>query len=73
VYTAIVGTVMLAALLEWILWLGAFNYCLMKAWQKAENWATRILAVLIGFAFTALRYASMVPGNLLADEICSLD
>lgn len=58
VYVAIVGLVMLAALLEWILWLLAFLYCLTKVWQKAEGngkWSIRILCVLNMAFFTAMR------------------
>ena len=55
VYTAIVGTVMLAALLEWFLWLAAFLYCLVKVFQKAETMSIRILAVIMMIIFTALR------------------
>ena len=54
-YIAIVGTVMLAAVLEWILWLLAFLYCLVKVFAKAENAGIRILAVVVGILFTALR------------------
>ena len=50
------GTVMLAAFLEWFLWLAAFLYCLIKVYQKAEHWTVRVLAVLMIFGFTALRY-----------------
>ncbi|KAF2732151.1 BcCHSVII, class VII chitin synthase [Polyplosphaeria fusca] len=55
VYVAIIGTVMLAALLEWFLWLAAFLYCLVKVFQKAENWSVRILSVLMMILFTAFR------------------
>lgn len=37
VYVAIVGTVMLAALLEWILWLLAFLYCLAKVRPRSAK------------------------------------
>lgn len=56
VYTAIVGLVMIAALLEWFLWIAAFLYCLGKVFVKAEHWTVRVLAVLVGIAFTLLRY-----------------
>ena len=56
VYTAIVGSVMVAAFLEWFLWLAAFMYCLLKVYQKAEHWSVKVLAVLIAIAFTLLRY-----------------
>lgn len=45
VYVSIVGSIMLAALLEWILWLLAFLFCLGKVLQKAEDWSVRVLAV----------------------------
>lgn len=37
IYTGIVGTVMIAAFVEWFMWLGAFLYCLVKVFQKAES------------------------------------
>ena len=49
------GTVMLAAFLEWFLWLAAFIYCLVKVFQKAEHWSIRLLAVVMMIAFSALR------------------
>ncbi|TKA82684.1 Chitin synthase D [Friedmanniomyces simplex] len=58
VYVGIVGTVMLAALLEWILWLLAFLYGLAKAFQKADRelrWSTRILAFVNMVFFVAMR------------------
>lgn len=58
VYTSIVGVCMLAALLEWFLWIAAFLYCLVKVFQKAEHWTIRVLAVIIGVLFTLLRYVS---------------
>ncbi|KAK4465275.1 family 2 putative glycosyltransferase [Cladorrhinum samala] len=56
VYTAIVGVVMLAAFLEWFLWIAAFMYCLWKVFIKAEHWTIRLLAVFIGIAFLLLRF-----------------
>ncbi|KUI68549.1 Chitin synthase D [Cytospora mali] len=55
VYTAIVGIVMLAALLEWFLWIGAFMYCLWKVFRKSEHWTVNVLAVIIAVAFLLLR------------------
>ncbi|KAK9800013.1 putative chitin synthase [Seiridium cardinale] len=55
IYTAIVGVLMLAALLEWFLWIAAFLYCLVKVFQKAEHWTVRVLAVIIAVLFTLLR------------------
>lgn len=56
VYVSIVGTVMLAAFLEWFLWLAAFLYCLFKVFQKAENVSTRVLVIINVILFTLLRY-----------------
>jgi chitin synthase len=46
---------MLAAFLEWFLWLAAFMYCLVKVFQKAETISVRILSVVMMVLFTALR------------------
>ncbi|WQF80085.1 Putative chitin synthase, nucleotide-diphospho-sugar transferase [Colletotrichum destructivum] len=55
VYTSIVGLVMLAAILEWFLWIAAFLYCLWKVFIKAEHWSIRVLAVIVGVLFTCFR------------------
>ncbi|KAF2789308.1 glycosyltransferase family 2 protein [Melanomma pulvis-pyrius CBS 109.77] len=55
VYVSIIGTVMLAAFLEWFLWLAAFMYCLVKVFQKAETISVRILSVIMMILFCALR------------------
>ncbi|KAK2750378.1 hypothetical protein FQN57_003858 [Myotisia sp. PD_48] len=55
VYVAVIGPVMLAALLEWFLWLAAFLYCLYKVFVKADHWSVKLLAVLMMIAFSALR------------------
>lgn len=47
---------MVAAFLEWFLWLAAFLYCLWKVFIKAEHWTVNVLAVVIAVAFTLLRY-----------------
>jgi len=60
VYTSIVGTIMLAALLEWFLWLAAFIYCLVKVYQKSEHWSVKVLAIIVGTTFTFLRYVTFV-------------
>ena len=69
IYVAIVGTVMLAALLEWFLWLAAFLYCLCKVFKKAENRSTKVLATFTIVLFTALRYTdkSTFGANQAAD------
>jgi chitin synthase len=46
---------MIAAFLEWFLWLAAFMYCLVKVYQKAEHWSVKVLAVALAFVFTMLR------------------
>ena len=56
VYVSIMGTVMMAAFLEWFLWLAAFLYCLIKVFKKAEHWSVRLLAVVMMIGFTLLRY-----------------
>ena len=55
VYVSIVGSIMLSALLEWILWLCAFLFCLAKVVQKAENRSVRALAVANMIFFVAMR------------------
>jgi len=47
---------MLAALLEWFLWVAAFLYCIVKVFQKADTISIRILSVLFGILFFLLRY-----------------
>jgi chitin synthase len=47
---------MLAALLEWFLWLAAFCYCLAKAYKKSQHWSEKILAVAMVISFVALRF-----------------
>lgn len=55
IYVSIVGSIMLAALLEWILWLLAFLFCLAKVVQKAESWSVRVLALANMVFFVAMR------------------
>ncbi|KUJ10263.1 uncharacterized protein LY89DRAFT_675121 [Mollisia scopiformis] len=55
IYTAIVGSVMIAAFVEWFMWLAAFMYCLVKVFQKAEHWSVKVLAVVVAIVFTLLR------------------
>lgn len=58
VYVSIVGLVMIAALIEWLLGLAAFLYCLIKVFQKAEDRSTRVLAIILMIVFSALRYVA---------------
>jgi hypothetical protein len=55
VYVSVIGPVMIAAFLEWFLWLAAFCYCLWKVFCKAENWCTRALAIGMILFFVAFR------------------
>lgn len=52
---------MLAAFLEWFLWLAAFLYCLCKVYAKAENISVKILALIMMVLFTLLRYVEWQP------------
>lgn len=56
---------MLAALLEWLLWLAAFMYCLIKVFQKAETASIKVLAVVMMILFTLLRWVQKfkIRGN----------
>lgn len=47
---------MIAACLEWFLWLAAFLYCLWKVFKKAEHWSVNVLTLIVGIAFTLMRY-----------------
>ena len=49
------GTVLMAAFLEWFLWLAAFIYCLLKVYKKAEHWSIKLLAVVMMIGFSVLR------------------
>ncbi|KAI0396723.1 class VII chitin synthase [Xylariaceae sp. FL0594] len=55
IYTTIVGIIMLAAILEWFLWIAAFMYCLYKVFRKAEHWTIRVLAVIVAVLFLCFR------------------
>lgn len=55
VYISIIGPLMFAAALEWILWLAAFLYCLCKVYQKADHWSIKLLAVIMTILFALLR------------------
>ena len=61
---------MVAALLEWFLWLAAFCYCLVKVYNKADHWSIKILAVAMIVFFVAFRLAfpllSMFPQSLIS-------
>lgn len=56
---------MIAAFVEWFMWLGAFLYCLVKVFQKAEHWSVKVLAVVVAIVFTLLRYVLAPSRELL--------
>ncbi len=58
----------MAAFLEWFLWLGAFMYCLVKVYQKAEHWSVKVLAVVVAIVFALLRYAP--ERSRLVEDMC---
>lgn len=49
---------MLAAIIEWLLWLAAFLYCFVKVFQKADHWSVQCLAALMTVLFIVLRYVA---------------
>ena len=55
VYVSLIAPLFLAAFLEWILWILAFDYCLYCCIKKASDWTTRIMALLVMVLFTCLR------------------
>lgn len=60
---------MLAAFLEWFLWLAAFLYCLVKVYQKAENISIKVLAIIMMVLFTLLRLAKTVTFISLLSQL----
>lgn len=46
---------MIAAFLEWFLWLAAFLYCLGKVYIKAEHWSIKLLAAVMMLLFVGFR------------------
>ena len=46
---------MLAALVEWALWLAAFLYCFARVYKKADHWSVKFLAVVMMILFSVLR------------------
>lgn len=69
---SVIGPVMVAAFLEWFLWLAAFCYCLWKVYRKAENWRTRILAIAMSLFFVAFRFVADKGETRFATNISSL-
>jgi chitin synthase len=60
---------MLAAFLEWFLWLAAFLYCLVKVYQKAENISVKVLAIIMMVLFTLFRSAKAVTFISLLSQL----
>jgi len=46
---------MLAAALEWFLWIAAFMYCLIKVFLKAEHWSINVLSAIVAILFLGFR------------------
>ena len=46
---------MLAAVFEWVLWIAAFAYCLVKVYHKADHWSIKVMVVVMLFLFSLLR------------------
>jgi chitin synthase len=65
IYVSIIGVVMLAAVLEWFLWVAAFTYCLVKVYQKAETWTVKVLALIIMVLFFGFRCVCKPSSRLL--------
>ncbi|KAL5049713.1 hypothetical protein BDW71DRAFT_175301 [Aspergillus fruticulosus] len=55
IFITTISPFMVAAFIEWILFLAAFIYCLIKVYQKADHWSIRALAVMMIILFSALR------------------
>ncbi len=64
---------MMAAFLEWFLWLAAFLYCLVKVFQKAEHWSVKILAVVMMIGFTLLRYVGVSMSREAPYSLADID
>ena len=60
---------MLAAFLEWFLWLAAFLYCLVKVYQKAENISVKVLAIIMMVFLTLLRLVKAITFISLLSQL----
>ena len=60
---------MLAAFLEWFLWLAAFLYCLAKIYQKAENISVKVLAIIMMVLLTLLRSVKAITFISLLSQL----
>ncbi|KAL3467624.1 chitin synthase-domain-containing protein [Aspergillus heterothallicus] len=55
IFIATISPFMLAAFIEWALFIAAFIYCLAKVYQKADHWSIKALAVAMMIIFSILR------------------
>ncbi|KAL4780848.1 chitin synthase-domain-containing protein [Aspergillus varians] len=55
IFIATISPFMVAAFLEWALFLAAFIYCLVKVYQKADHWSIKALSVSMIIVFSVLR------------------
>lgn len=55
IFVATISPFMIAAFIEWVLFLAAFIYCLVRVYQKADHWSIKTLAVSMIVVFSALR------------------
>ncbi|KAL2397556.1 Chitin synthase D [Exophiala dermatitidis] len=55
VCAAVIGPLVAAAFLESVLWVAAFCYCLVKAYQKADHWSSKALAAFMIVIFVSIR------------------
>jgi chitin synthase len=56
IFVATISPFMLAAFIEWALFIAAFIYCLAKVYQKADHWSIKTLAIAMMIIFSILRY-----------------
>ncbi|KAL3449433.1 chitin synthase-domain-containing protein [Aspergillus insuetus] len=55
IFVATISPFMLAAFIEWALFIAAFIYCLAKVYQKADHWSIKTLAIAMMIIFSILR------------------
>ncbi|KAL2865344.1 chitin synthase D [Aspergillus lucknowensis] len=55
IFMATMTPFMVAACIEWALFIAAFMYCLAKVYQKADHWSIKCLAIAVMILFLVLR------------------
>ncbi|KAI9370305.1 chitin synthase-domain-containing protein [Aspergillus egyptiacus] len=55
IFVVTITPFMVAAFIEWALFLAAFIYCLAKVYQKADHWSIKALSVTMIIIFALLR------------------